>query len=291
MNGNIPVLFIHSNSLAEAWEDSLINLYNCGCDIKTEYDNPNDPPSKDCTMIMVVENPLIEPMIHRCLPGSLEDLQEYTMEVCDGIKDHLIDRNSDTKWKYTYHSRLFNYDFDKNYYLNEKCLGYNSKRLIINQIEQIAKTLSKTPYSRRAQAITWKVWEDNTSIDPPCLQRIFCRILPNENNEWILNMNVSLRSNDAYRAAFMNMYAFVRLQEKIANRISELADRKVIVGRYMHQADSYHIYGSNIKDFEYRFLKAYKTRKFHEMYYHYEDVKEIMDEAIPEILKKVKRMK
>jgi hypothetical protein len=34
-----------------------------------------------------------------------------------------------------------------------------------------------------------------------------------------LNMNVRFRSNDAYKAAFMNIFALVQLQQKIANRV------------------------------------------------------------------------
>jgi hypothetical protein len=81
VNGNIPVLMVEGRSLAEAWEKSLVSAYEKGCEIQTEYDKPNDPPSKDCTMTVVVREPLSEPMIHKDLPGGLEDLQEYVMEV------------------------------------------------------------------------------------------------------------------------------------------------------------------------------------------------------------------
>ena len=86
MKGHIPVLTVEGQGLAEAWEKSLIQLYKKGCDIKTEYDQTNDPPSKDCTMTIIVNDPLAEPMIHKDLPGGLSDLQEYVMEVIDGIK-------------------------------------------------------------------------------------------------------------------------------------------------------------------------------------------------------------
>jgi len=64
-------------------------------------------------MTIVIRDPLAEPLIHRDMPGGLEDLQEYVMEVLDGIKDHCI-RNTaedpeDTRWEYTYHQRLFAY--------------------------------------------------------------------------------------------------------------------------------------------------------------------------------------
>ena len=76
MNGDIPVLMVEGNNLAEAWEKSLVSVYENGCEIKTEYDKPDDPESKDCSMTVVVRDPLSEPMIHKDLPGGLEDLQD-----------------------------------------------------------------------------------------------------------------------------------------------------------------------------------------------------------------------
>ncbi len=281
MSGNIPVLFIEGAGLAEAWEKSLVSLYQHGCDVKTEYDKPADPPSKDCSMTIVVHDPLAEPMIHRDFPGGLEDLQEYVLEVLDGIKDHCVRSAAgdadDTRWEYTYHQRLFGYD----------CPGVEQ---VYDQIELLAAKLAQTPYSRRAQAITWKVWEDNFCYDPACLQSIWCRVLPDEAGNWVLNANVRFRSNDAYKAAFMNMFALIRLQQRIAERISELAGKRVSLGRYVHQADSYHIYGSYFDEFQARFLKALETRTFERRTFRYEDVKDIMEAAIPSILEKAANM-
>jgi thymidylate synthase len=281
MNGNIPVLFVEGKNLPEAWEKSLISLYQHGCDVKTEYDKTGDPPSKDSTTMMVVNDPLSEPMIHRDIPGGLEDLQEYVMEVLDGIKDHCVrkpeDDPDDTRWEYTYHQRLFDYSVP----------GLKNP---FDQIELIAKKIAETPFTRRAQAITWKVWEDNYCYDPACLQSIWCRMLPGDNNEWYLNMNIRFRSNDAYRAAFMNMFALVQLQKKIADRITELSNKIVKLGRYVHQADSYHIYGSNFVEFEGRFLKSIDNLSFEQRTFRYDEIKFMMDEAIPVILEKASKM-
>ena len=280
VDGNIPVLMVEGNSLAEAWEKSLVSAHGNGCEIKTEYDKPDDPPSKDCTMIIVVRDPLAEPMIHKDLPGGLEDLQEYVMEVLDGIKDHCIrdpDDPEDTRWEYTYHQRLFGYSFPRS-------------TEVFDQIELLSEKLAKTPHTRRAQAITWKVWEDNFCYDPACLQSIWCRLLQADDDQWLLNMNVRFRSNDAYKAAFMNMFALIQLQAKIAERIAALSGKKVKLGRYVHQADSYHIYGSYFKEFEGRFLRALETRSFEQRTFRYEAVKDLMEEAIPSISEKASKM-
>jgi len=281
MKGNIPVLFSEGNSLAEAWENSLIELYKRGCDVKTEYDKADDPPSKDCSMTIVVKDPSAEPMIHKDMPGGLEDLQEYVMEVLDGIKDHCVrdnaDDSKDTRWEYTYHQRLFGYKLP-------------DREKTFDQIDMMAQKLAATPHTRRAQAITWKVWEDNYCYDPACLQSIWCRMLKGDNNIWYLNTNIRFRSNDAYKAAFMNMFAFIQLQNKIASRIAEISGLNVKLGRYVHQADSYHLYGSYFEDFKNRFLMAIDSRTFEERTYNYSDVKFIMDEAIPMIKKKADDM-
>lgn len=278
---DIPVLTARGISLASAWEQSLLLLRESGARIATQYDAPGDPPSLDSTMMIVVKEPLLEPMIHKDMPGGLADLQEYVMEVCDGIKDHWVrDPNNpdDHRWEYTYHGRLTDYFLP---------IVTGNQLMSLDQIEGICQQLSKCLYTRRAQAITWKVWEDNSCYDPPCLQSIWCRILPAD--ELFLNMNVRFRSRDAYKAAFMNMFALVNLQKKIAARISELIGQEVKLGRYVDFSDSYHVYGKNLKEFEDRFVKAVRERTFEQRTMRYEDVKEIMDEAVPGILEKVKK--
>jgi thymidylate synthase len=298
-----PVLHVEADCIARAWEESLVLLYKRGGEIKTQYDKPDDPPSKDATMLITITDPLKEPMIHKDFPGGPEDLQEYVMEVCEGIKDHLVRDTrdpSDTRWEYTYHQRLF---------------AYRVPTLSpFDQIETLCRKLAKTPYTRRAQAVTWMVWEDNDCYDPACMQSIWCRIVEDSQSQGIekpkneapdssapdprlldfstprLCMNVRFRSNDAYKAAFMNIFALVQLQQKIANRVSELLGRAVAVGRYCHLADSYHLYGSYFQEFESRFLTALQKRTFEQRTLRYQDFRETMESARPAILEKARQM-
>jgi thymidylate synthase len=200
------------------------------------------------------------------------------MEVLEGIKDHLVrDQRDpdDTRWEYTYHQRLF-------------CFAVPTLAPF-DQIEILCRKLAETPYTRRAQAITWKVWEDNDCYDPACLQSAWCRITE-ENGSPVLSMNVRFRSNDAYKAAFMNIFALVELQRRIAARVSELSGTPVAVGRYCHMADSYHLYGSYFRDFEARFLGAMAKRSFEQRTLRYSDLRESMEGARPAILEKARRM-
>ena len=98
-----------------------------------------------------------------------------------------------------------------------------------DQIELLCQKLARTAHTRRAQAVTWKVWEDNDCYDPACMQSVWCRLLEQDGGR-VLSMNVRFRSNDAYKAAFMNIFALVQLQQRIAQRIAELSGQPVQVG-------------------------------------------------------------
>ncbi|MCM8818389.1 MAG: thymidylate synthase [Candidatus Omnitrophica bacterium] len=244
----IPVIKVEGNSIAEVWERSLIELWEKGISIKTEYDREKDIPSKDCTMIMVIKEPFSEPRIHLAFPGGIEDLEKYRQEVVLGIHDHWINPE-EKKWTYTYHDRLANYHIPE-------------KEEKINQLEYIINKLSETPYSRRAQGITWIPFYDPFTYDPPCLQRIWCRIVE-ENEDLFLNMNTHWRSRDAYRAAFMNLFGLTSLQKYIADEITKKIKREVKVGQYVDVSDSYHIYGESFEDFKKRFLSSIEKRDFY----------------------------
>jgi thymidylate synthase len=256
----IPGIFVKGELLPFVWEQSLLDLWEQGAQIKTEYDKPENPPSKDSTCMMVIENPMKEPRLHRCFPGSIEDLYKYVEEVVNGVHDHWI-RPDEGKWTYTYHQRLFNY-----YVLNDvKDICVNGSPPIspfppVNQIQDMIEHLAKSNYTRRAQAITWIPTADPKTEDPPCLQRVWCRIIE-VNDLKYLEMNTHWRSRDAYKAAFMNMFALTELQTYMAVEISKILKETVAVGRYIDISDSYHIYGSYFNEFQNSFMKLVNSRK------------------------------
>jgi len=238
-SGNIPTFFITAGCLPEAWEKAVLTVWHHGAQIKTEYDKPSDPLSRDATVMITVDNPFAEPRIHKNFPGGPEELEAYRQEVCLGIHDHWIDPAAG-KWTYTYHERLFAY-----------CPALdlrdpNCPRPFppINQIDYIVDKLSRTTHTRRAQAITWMPTCDPQTDDPPCLQRLWFRLHQNAYNQSFLNMNSHWRSRDLYKAWYMNVYALTDLQRIVAERLSEKLARPVQVGRYVDITDSLHIYGS-----------------------------------------------
>jgi len=230
----MKTIHIVEKTLPAAWEKAVIAAWQQGERFPTQYDKPDDPNSRDVVAMIHVTEPMSEPRIHRAFPGGLDDLEKYRGEVLYGVHDHWVDP-AKGKWEYTYHGRMFDYDVPG---LDEP----------VNQIEKCIQMLKECSYTRRAQAVTWKAWEDLGIHDPACLQRMHFRI---QNGK--LNMTTHIRSNDAYKASFMNMYAFAELQGYVASEVG------IETGEYCHIADSFHIYGSYFAEFE-GFLQLIEKR-------------------------------
>ena len=237
--GDIPVISITADCLPEAWEKCVLAVWDSGLEVKTQYDKPEDPPSRDATVVVTITDPFNEPRIHRNFPGGPTELESYRLEVVEGIHDHWIDPAAG-KWTYTYHERLFAYCPVENI----RDVGSAKPFRKVDQIQYIIDALSQTAHSRRAQAITWMPTADPETDDPPCLQRIWCRLVANEAGQLSLNMNTHWRSRDLYKAWFMNVYALTELQRIIAGQISQKVNQPVTPGRYVDISDSLHIYGS-----------------------------------------------
>ena len=241
--GDVPALSITADCLPEAWEKAVLAVWDQGLAVKTQYDKPDDPPSRDATVMIAVANPFNEPRIHKNFPGGPEELEAYRQEVVAGIHDHWIDPAAG-KWTYTYHERLFAYTPVED--LRDAKTPKPFKR--IDQIDYIVQSLADCDHTRRAQAITWMPTADPKTDDPPCLQRIWCRLARDEQGQFVLNMNTHWRSRDLYKAWFMNAYALTDLQRSIADRLGKKLNAPVRVGRYVDICDSLHIYGSYFKD-------------------------------------------
>ncbi len=249
---------ITAESLPMAWEEALLACWEQGDRFPTEYDKPNDPDSRDVVALIHVTKPFDEPRIHRAFPGGLDDLEKYRSEVLYGVHDHWVDPAAG-KWEYTYHQRLFEYEVPQ--------------KGVFDQIDAVVEKLRHAPYTRRAQAVTWQVWNDTNIADPACLQRMWFRI-----SDGRLHMTAHMRSNDAFKAAFMNMHAFTELQGEIAGQLD------IEAGEYIHIADSFHIYGSYFDEFE-GFLKSIKERTFQQRVYDSEFARELFLEGCEALLK------
>ncbi len=242
---DIPVLLVSGENLPKAWEKAVLAVCEHGVEVRTEYDKPDDPPSLDATVMVEVRRPLSEPRIHKNFPGGPTDLETYRQEVVDGIHDHWINPR-EGKWTYTYHRRLFAYRPVADLMSPDE----GPQLPPVDQVQYMIEKLAAVPFSRRAQAITWIPQCDPGTDDPPCLQRVWARLLPATRpagepaqEGYTLDLNTHWRSRDLLLAWFMNVFALTDLQRQMAERIAERIGAPVGCGRYVDISDSLHIYG------------------------------------------------
>lgn len=247
------------------WGETLPIAYHGALEML--YDAPIVPcpdwntNQKEISMTFVVQNPLQEDMISKlsfCDPASLE---QYCQEMLDGILDFEVEKGN---WTYTYHNRMAAYPIRTDHKID-----------YADQLDFVIAELKRNPYSRRAVIDIRDNSQDMYSDDPACWQHAQFFIRDNK-----LHMKVLFRSNDACKAAFMNAFALIMLQAKVARILN------IEVGTYTHRANSFHCYE---RDFD--MLEGYvnRIRKYQgDLTYSYiDDWKEQMDDAKPEIAKKV----
>jgi thymidylate synthase len=130
----------------------------------------------------------------------------------------------------------------------------------VDQIEKVIDDLKRDITSKGAQATTWMPTADpGLESNRPCLQRLWFRPLPLDENEeskgYLLNMNSHWRSRDLAKAWFMNVYAITDWQRDIAQRLEKRIGKPVKVGSYTDISDSLHIYGAYFNETKVEFEK------------------------------------
>ena len=243
-------VFITGNSLPETYHKALVELHYHG-DI-TDCADWNTT-QKEVTMTMVINDPLAEPRISKLFIGGAKELEQYRQEMLDGILDFEVERGN---WEYTYHQRMG------------------------KQIDFVAEELRRNPSSRRA-VICVRTPEDIGSDDPACLQHIQFFIRGGR-----LDCKVLFRSNDACKASFMNAFALICLQERIAEELG------IPVGQYVHRANSYHCYERDFGMLE-GYVKRIETAgDEYDVCFDYEDDwKEEMENCKAEIAEQVELLR
>lgn len=239
---------VRGKTLPEAYHKALKCLNDYG---KTADCADWNTTQKELAMTIYVEEPLGEPMISKCFIGGPKELEQYRMEMLDGILDFEVGKGN---WTYTYHMRYK------------------------DQIGFVIDELSKNPSSRRAVMVVRDKMADMYSDDPACLQIIQYFIRNGK-----LDCMVLFRSNDAVKATFMNAFALIMLQKKVADELG------VPVGTYTHRANSFHCYEKDLG-----LLDGYinRIRNGEDMTYDYVDGwDEVMEEYRPQILAQVEELR
>lgn len=242
-------VFVYGNSLAEVYHDALLDLWEEGL----EVDCPDwNTTQLELSLTFTVRNALTEPMISKLFIGGPHELEQYRQEMLDGILDFEIEKGN---WKYTYHDRYKDqYDF------------------IINE-------LKRNPYSRRA-VMDIRDPEDIGSNDPACLQHIQYFIRDGK-----LHCKLLFRSNDACKATFMNAFALIMLQKRIADELG------IPVGSYTHRANSFHCYEKDFNTLD-SYAHYILNKPLEALSYSYKDEwKELMEDEKEAIAEKVRNLK
>lgn len=251
---------VYGETLPDAYHQALLKLQSADIIPCPDW-NTNQ---KEVSMTFVVENPLKDDMISRlsfCDPTSLE---QYRQEMLDGILDFEIEKGN---WVYTYHNRVVAYPIRTDHKID-----YG------NQINFVISELSRNPWSRRAVIDIRDNSNDMYSEDPACWQHAQFFIRDNK-----LHMKVLFRSNDACKATFMNAFALIMLQKRIADKLG------VEVGTYTHRANSFHCY-----ERDFAMLDGYCNRinsGSDVTYSYYDDWAEQMEDAKEEIAEKVEALR
>lgn len=227
-DGNLPVLYVSGDSIPEAWENSVRELNNKGLWYHRHSRKDKGELQVDATTIIEVKNPLSNLFLHKGMNCEFETLFGYQMELF-GVTDSWVDASDETdRWPYTYSERIFTFP--------------GSKKLT-NQMEATIEKMVRKPATRQLNMSIWSPERDNTSSDPPCLQRLWFGLIPNEESEdsYTLNMNYNFRSRNVMTAAPMNMTGLSFFQFYVARELMERTDKKVEVGRMVDINDSYHV--------------------------------------------------
>lgn len=245
--------FVEERSLPEAYHKALCllheegNIYPC-----EDQDNPSH--MKEISIMISIKEPFAEPMISKLFIGGHAELQEYTMELTQGIKDFKIGQGK--CWEYTYSQRLLPW------------------------LPFIYKELRRNKFSRRAVIAIRNNEVDSSNANPACLQSIIFNIRDEQ-----LHMTVLFRSNDAVQAHFMNCVGLIYLQKMVADELG------YPVGTYTHIAESFHAYERSF-DLLNRYVTSILHSNIQDVTYEYKGFyKDMMEEEIPNILARVAELK
>ncbi|HLD88904.1 MAG TPA: thymidylate synthase [Candidatus Nanoarchaeia archaeon] len=214
---------IRQKTIAHAWLQILDTILKFGEIKKT----PFGMKQKEILNALVVVD-AEDKSIEEWLNFTDEELQKYLPTILTAEKPATI--------HYTYGSRIFR----------------KEDKFDIDQVTSAINELRSDPHSRRAVVFTWRVDEDMTSKQPPCLTQITWNI-----QEGRLFQTVVFRSHDMYAGWPMNLFALRKLQEKVS---SELI---IPAGPLTCLSQSAHIYENNWKEVDEVLNKYYvHNRKF-----------------------------
>lgn len=283
-DGNLPMICVEGESIPEAWENSLLALYNKGIWYARQGPKDKGRLQVDSSMTITVREPNSGPIQHKYLMSTESALLEYCIEIL-GAKDSLVvdpfydEAEHDTRWTYTYPGRFTTYN---------RGLGKG-----VNQLSNLIDRLAKEPWRRNNQMITWEPEKDMDSVDPPCMQRVWFFLVPIKEGVSKLNVNFHFRSRNPMHASHTNLNGEAVFQEYVRSKVEQRTEGKIkiISGRLVDINDSYHVSAQDqhdLLDFINMLTKSKERGEtIKDRVYSREEVIQEMKKEAPKIVEKI----
>ncbi|MBW2972825.1 thymidylate synthase [Candidatus Woesearchaeota archaeon] len=221
-NENVNFI-IREKQIAEAWPKMLDLIMKFGEIKETQYGMKE---KELLNTVIIIEDEHQE--LHPMLKVSKKRLAEYLPTV--------LTANKPVGLNYTYGERLFSYKIEE----------YAE----INQIQGVIEQLKKTPFTRRAVAMTWNVEKDRNSKHPPCL--VYHHFLVRHGR---LYLTAVIRSNDMFKAWPLNTLALNELLRYVCT------ETDIKYGNLTVVSNSAHIYETDWEEVKNAIKEGLKQNK------------------------------
>ncbi|MCL1847818.1 MAG: thymidylate synthase [Coriobacteriia bacterium] len=263
-------IFVEGKTLPEVYHKGILALSAHGQLADCSDWNLKDLASYsqlECRMTLHIEEPLKEPRISKCIICGPRELEQYRLEILDGLLDFAVDvqveRNGvmEPLEDYTYHHRMTR---------------------PLDQLDFIVNELRRNPQmsSRRAVIGIRDNLRDSQLQNPACLQSLHFLVRQGK-----LDLCVMFRSNDFAQAFFMNAFGLICLQERVAGQLG------IPVGTYAQTSNSMHVYEQNLEMFA-AFASRIASEPLEALTYDYEGFfKQMMDDEREGILEDFRRQR
>ncbi len=193
---------VRAPTISSGWLQLLDMIMKFGEEKPTEYGNKQ---KEILNLLCVIEGD--DAGIPEFLPFTARDFEDYKGKVLTAEKPENV--------VYTYGSRLHAWPGS----------------VEINQVEHAINYLKKTPYTRRAVAVTWHTEKDISDKNPPCLTEVIWSVSHGK-----LQQTCLVRSHDMFEGWPLNLFGWRELQKKVST------ETNIPLGSLIVLSTSAHIY-------------------------------------------------
>jgi len=239
--------------------------------------------TKDANITIVLDNDAVEDIrnadyLHPAFEQGILAIKEYDKEFTYDFVKNNWEKPEKYQFVYNYMDRFINYPIPTVFIYQGKLLEFNIPEKYfcrnrdggltggLDQLKCIHDAI-RTGISRRTQLITWIPAIDDFNPNPPCLQRIWIRVLAPKyewskySNQIPVEVHISYRSWDFGRAILSNLYGLINcLYRYVLGNLTEDTEMKgdeinkynyteFSIEKLVLSGDSCHVYEDNYSIF------------------------------------------